>query len=77
MSGRANLHWAADHRATGPIGLLSCWVTVSWATVPRTNVRSGWCPSGYCLSVMSPRGSVRQASVRSGYCSGIVFQVTV
>ena len=38
MSGRANLRRATDHGATVqsgycPIGLLTCRVTVSWATI--------------------------------------------
>ena len=55
MSGRANLGRATDHRNTvqsgySPIGLLSFRVTVSWTTIPRTNVPSGCCQWGYCLS---------------------------
>ena len=49
MSGRCNLCRDTDHRATvrsgyGPTVLLSCWVTVSWITIPRATVLSGMCP---------------------------------
>ena len=69
MSGRANLRQATGHRATArsgycPMGLLSCRVTVSWATIPRTNVQSGCCPSGYC-----PIRLLSVGDVSSGKCT--------
>ena len=74
MSCRANVRRATDHRITVLlgyclIGLLSCWVTVSWGTISRVNVPSGCWKSGYspvglvCLSGLYPRVSVHQASV--------------
>ena len=71
MSGRCNLCRDTDHRATvrsgyGPTVLLSCWVTVSWITIPRANVRLGCCPSGYYPVVLQDC----QATVLSGMCPG-------
>ena len=81
MSGRANPRRATDHGATVQsgyylIGLLSCRVTVSWATIlelmsGRAAVRRDTVLSGYCLSGMCPHGSARRAIVRSDYCPGI------
>ena len=71
MSGQCNLCRDTDHRATvrsgyGPTVLLSCWVTVSWITIPRANVRLGCCPSGYYPVVLQDC----QATVLSGMCPG-------
>ena len=46
MSGRTNVRRATVRSGYCLIGLRSCWVTVSRATIPRDNVRSGSCPSG-------------------------------
>ena len=69
MSGRANLcrttdHWVTVWSGYCPIGLLSCWVTVSKAT---------YYPLGYCPVRLLSTGELSvglvsgQASVRESF----------
>ena len=66
MSDRSNVRRASGHYC--PIGLLSCRVTVSWATIPRANVRSGCCLSGYCPAGLLFVGVVSSGRYPSVYC---------
>ena len=61
-------HCAAVRLGHRPIGLLSCWVTVSQATVPRANILSGCCTSDYC-----PVGLLPVQVVSFGKCPLFIF----
>ena len=61
-------HCAAVRLGYRPIGLLSCWVTVSQTTVPRANILSGCCTSDYC-----PVGLLSVQVVSLGKCPLFIF----
>ena len=57
-----------------PVVLLSVGILFLGIMSGRAAVRRATAQSGYWLSGMFRRGSVRQASVWSGYCPGIVLK---